>query len=227
MYELSATNYKSFFMIITEKTVFFVDKNIKELEKLYGTADKNLFYSMIFTNALSGIYIYDNSISKDIYNIITKNTEDTPLVVIQKFFNRIINHIISYGRFPKDPVINTVCEKIYIKFSENYNNNISTVVENYEFNDFDDFSDNLLNSVYAENPENVPYFSIFISFCLFNYNTDIKDCVLKIFSKAYNGYGKEKNKDFYKNENALLKEENKRLKSALKYVYKKLENVSK
>jgi hypothetical protein len=234
------TNYKSFVMETINKVTHYVDKNYDDLDKLYKLGKKKSYYIMFLIDCFGSNFLINYELASmfaERYADPEKERQN-PLEILQRFYVDLFVKISEKSHFPKEEFFEKAFLEIYKLFMKDYDRKLQILKRDFQESSKEEIIEKLFKKEYDNVEDIIPTYNIIIFHSIHTDNKESSQFMIDIMKRAIKEHeileeNEEKetysveNADYekIKEENEFLKRENDELKSILKNVYEKLEQV--
>ncbi len=234
------SNYKAFLMETINKVVHFVDKNFDDIDELYKLGKKKSYYIMFLIDSFGTNFLANYEIAELLAEKYAdpEKERQNPLEILQRFYVDLFVKVSENSHFPKEEVFEKVFDNVYDIFEKDYQIKLNIVKKDYKELSKEEIVEKLFNSEYDELHDVVPTYNLLIFHSIHTDNKESSKLILDIMTRAIKEHEilkQDETKEAYtveetdfekvRVENELLKKENEELKSVLKNVYAKLDQV--
>lgn len=241
------SNYKAFLMETISKVANYVDKNYEDIDKLYKLGNKKSYYIMFIIDCFGTNFMINKKITEMLVEKYAnaEKEKQNPLEILQKFYVDLFIKISENHHFPKEKFYDTIFSYIFTIFMKDYIKKMEILKKDYIQKNSDEIIEKLFENGYDQFEDIIPAYNILIFHAIHTDNKESSKFMLDIMDRAIKEHellDKKENEDEIeenvpdddieisdmeriKEENNLLRKENEELKSLLKNVYAKLEEV--
>ncbi|MGM0640791.1 MAG: hypothetical protein ACQESN_05165 [Thermotogota bacterium] len=234
------SNYKAFLMETINKVVRFVDKNFEDIDQLYKLGKKKSYYIMFLIDSFGTNFLANYELAELLASKYAdpEKERQNPIEVLQRFYVDLFVKISEKSHFPKEEVFEKAFSNIFEIFLTDYQDKLNMVKEDYKELSKKEIIEKLFKSEYDDFNDVVPTYNILIFHSIHTDNKESAKFMLEVMSRAikeHENLKQNENKKDYsveepafdkiREENEFLKKENEELKSVLKNVYAKLDQV--
>lgn len=234
------SNYKAFLMETMNKVIHFVDKNFDDIDELYKLGKPKSYYIMFLIDSFGANFLANYEIAELLAEKYAdpEKERQNPLEILQRFYVDLFVKVSEKSRFPKEEIFEKVFSNIYDIFSNGYSKKLDNVKKDYKDLPKEEIIEKLFKSEYDDINDVVAAYNILIFHSIHTDNKESAKFILDIMSRAIKEHDKlkqDETKEAYsveehdfekiREENLNLKKENEELKSVLKNVYAKLDQV--